>query len=124
MYPQNDCLESDWKLFRKRVPVWQENYMAKLVEEYREILDSEKSPSEKFGALEGRIREDRKCPDVVIDMRRSTELPLKPGKGRSGNPGKSESAFSFPGAAVPHISTQTGERRQRQSRSKSAGRSY
>ena len=72
MYPQNDCLESDWKLFRKRVPVWQENYMAKLMEEYREILDSEKSPSEKFWALENRLLEDRKCPGVVIDLRRST----------------------------------------------------
>ena len=67
MYPQNDCLESDWKLFRKRVPVWQENYMAKLMEEYREILDSEK-----FWALEKRLLEDRKCPGVVIDMHRST----------------------------------------------------
>lgn len=72
MYPQNDCLESDWKLFRKRIPVWQENYMAKLMEEYQEILDSEKSPSEKFGTLEKRLWEDRKCPGVVIDMRRST----------------------------------------------------
>ena len=72
MYPQNDCLESDWKLFRKRILVWQENYMAKLVEEYREILDSEKSPSEKFWALEKQLLEDRKCPGVVIDMRRST----------------------------------------------------
>ena len=56
MYPQNDCLESDWKLFRKRVPVWQENDMAKRMEEYREILDSEKLPSEKFWALEKRLR--------------------------------------------------------------------
>lgn len=72
MYPQNTCLESDWKLFRKRVPVWQERYMGRLMEEYRAILESEKLPSEKFWALEKRIWQDKKCPGVIVDMRRST----------------------------------------------------
>ena len=60
MYPQNTCLESDWKLFRKRVPVWQERYMGRLMEEYRAILESEESSSEKSWALEKRIRQDKK----------------------------------------------------------------
>ena len=47
MYSQYDCLESDWKLFRKRIPVWQERYMGRLVQEYRAILDSGKLSSEK-----------------------------------------------------------------------------
>ena len=72
MYPQNTCLESDWKLFRKRVPVWQERYVGRLMEEYRAILDSEESYSEKFWALEKRIRQDKKSPGVIVDMRRST----------------------------------------------------
>lgn len=72
MYPQNTCLESDWKLFRKRVPVWQERYMGRLIEEYRAILESEESSSEKFWALEKRIRQDKKSPGVVVNMRRST----------------------------------------------------
>lgn len=72
MYPQNTCLESDWKLFRKRVPVWQERYMERLVEEYREILESEEAPAEKFRTLEKRIQQDKKSPGVMIDMRRST----------------------------------------------------
>lgn len=72
MYPQNTCLESDWKLFRKRVPVWQERYMERLMEEYREILESEEVPAEKFRTLEKRIHQDKKSPGVVIDMRRST----------------------------------------------------
>lgn len=72
MYPQNTCLESDWKLFRKRVPVWQERYMGRLIEEYRSILESEKLSSEKFRTLEKRIQQDKKSPGVVIDMRRST----------------------------------------------------
>lgn len=72
MYPQNTCLESDWKLFQKRVPVWQERYVGRLMEEYRAILDSEESSSEKFWALEKRIQQDKKSPGVIVDMRRST----------------------------------------------------
>ena len=72
MYSQNTCLESDWKLFRKRVPVWQERYMGRLIEEYRSIMESEKLSSEKFWALEKRIRQDKKSPGVIVDMRRGT----------------------------------------------------
>ena len=72
MYPQNTCLESEWKLFRKRVSVWQERYMGRLIEEYRAILESEESSSENFWALEKRIRQDKKAPGVIVDMRRST----------------------------------------------------
>ena len=67
----SDCLESDWKLFRKKVPVWQETYMGKLLEEYKELLCSEGKPSEKFWALEKRIYKDKRNPGVIINMRRS-----------------------------------------------------
>ena len=30
--------EADWKLFRKKLPEWQENYMGKLIKEYAAIL--------------------------------------------------------------------------------------
>ena len=30
--------EKDWKLFRKNLPDWQENYMEKLIKEYIEFL--------------------------------------------------------------------------------------
>lgn len=66
-----DCLESDWKLFRKMVPQWQEAFMGKLVEEYKEILDSDGLASEKFWALEKRVNGDKRSPGVLIDMRRS-----------------------------------------------------
>ena len=46
--------------------------MGRLMEEYRAILDSEESSSEKFWALEKRIRQDKKSPGVIVDMRRST----------------------------------------------------
>lgn len=66
-----DCLESDWKQFRKKVPVWQEAYMERLVEEYQAILCSKENASEKFWKLEKRIVKDKRTPGVVIDMRRS-----------------------------------------------------
>ena len=47
-------------------------YGGRLIEEYRSILESEKLSSEKFWALEKRIRQDKKSPGVIVDMRRST----------------------------------------------------
>lgn len=66
-----DVKESDWKLFRKRVPGWQEAWMDKLNREYIALLESEGQPSDKFWELEKRIRRDRQSVGVVIDMRRS-----------------------------------------------------
>jgi len=63
--------ESDWKLFRKRIAVWQENYMDRLNREYIEILSQDKKAAEKFWELEKRIWHDKKHPGVVVDMRRS-----------------------------------------------------
>ncbi len=67
----SDCLESDWKQFRKKVPVWQEAYMERLVEEYQAILCSKENASEKFWILEKRVSKDKHNPGVVMDMRRS-----------------------------------------------------
>ncbi len=66
--------ESDWKLFRKKIIIWQENYMNRLNEEYIAILTQDKNSSEKFWELEERIKEDKKSPGVILDMRRSTMI--------------------------------------------------
>lgn len=58
--------ERDWKLFRSKLPDWQERYMDKLNHEYMEILSGEGNPSDKFWALEGRIREDTKDTGVIV----------------------------------------------------------
>lgn len=63
--------ESDWKLFRKRLPDWQENYMDRLNQEYIQILSGPGDPSDKFWELEKRIQEDQKRVGVVAEMRRS-----------------------------------------------------
>ena len=66
-----EFLERDWKLFRKRVPEWQERYMAKLVGEYAAILAGSELPSTKFWKLEKRIGRDKRRAGVCTDMRRS-----------------------------------------------------
>ena len=66
--------ERDWKLFRAKLPEWQENYMDKLNKEYTEILNSDKLPSEKFWELEKRILNDKKHVGVTAVMSRSRFL--------------------------------------------------
>lgn len=56
MYPFK---EKDWKLFREKLPEWQEAYMERLIKEYAELLNGEEAASEKFWALEKRICADR-----------------------------------------------------------------
>lgn len=68
MYQVN---EQDWKLFRKKLPLWQEAYMDRLNHEYMQILSGAGNASEKFWELENRIRRDQKSPGVMVDMRRS-----------------------------------------------------
>ena len=52
--------KKDWALFREKVADWQEAYMDKLNKEYIELLTGDGRPSEKFWALEERIRNDKK----------------------------------------------------------------
>lgn len=41
--------KKDWKLFREKLAIWQENYMNKLTKEYIELLNDEnKNASDKF----------------------------------------------------------------------------
>lgn len=63
--------KKDWILFRKNIADWQEAYMDKLNKEYIELLNGEGSPSEKFWALEERIRNDKKDTGVQLRMSRS-----------------------------------------------------
>ena len=66
--------EHDWKIFRNKIPDWQEHYMERLATDYITLLQSEKKASAKFGELEKRIKQDKKSPGVLIDMRRSTAI--------------------------------------------------
>jgi len=59
--------EKDWKLFREKLPEWQEAYMKRLIKEYAELLNGEEAASEKFWALDKRIRADRQSLGVRVD---------------------------------------------------------
>ena len=63
--------ESDWKLFRKKLPQWQEHYMQKLLNEYAGIIAAAGSAADKFWKLEKRLRKDVRHTGVIAEMRRS-----------------------------------------------------
>ena len=60
--------EADWRLFRSRLPIWQEAYMERLNREYIALLSGTGSASEKFWELERRMREDKRRGSVVMRM--------------------------------------------------------
>ena len=65
-------MEKDWKLFRKKLGSWQEAYMDKLIEEYKDILSSDASSFDKYYTLRKKIYEDYKSPGVLArDVSRS-----------------------------------------------------
>ena len=67
-----DISKKDWKLFRERLSGWQENYMEDLVKEYTNFLNDDKKPaSEKFWELEKLIKEDKRHPGVVMELKKS-----------------------------------------------------
>lgn len=67
--------KSDWKLFREKLPEWQEKYMEKLVGEYITFLSQDdKAASDKFWELEKRIKKDRKHPGVIMELNKSEAI--------------------------------------------------
>ncbi len=67
-----ECIEKDWKLFRKKIADWQESYIAKRIEAYKEILNSNQLPASKFWELDEIIKKDKNNPGVIIkDLKRS-----------------------------------------------------
>lgn len=69
--PTMEVNEKDWKLFRKRLPDWQEAYMEGLVREYAALLAGPERASDKFWALEKSVSRQKRHPGVIVDMRRS-----------------------------------------------------
>jgi hypothetical protein len=66
--------KADWKLFRERVSGWQEHCMEQLNKEYIELLSSSGNASDHFWKLEKRIKQDKKHPGVLIELRKSTAI--------------------------------------------------
>ena len=59
--------EKDWKLFHEKLPEWQEAYMERLIKEYTELLAGDEAASDKFWALDKRIRADRQRLGVRVN---------------------------------------------------------
>ena len=55
-------LEKDWKLFRKRLPEWQERHMQSLLDEYAAIIAGDGDAAAKFWELEKRLKMDVRHP--------------------------------------------------------------
>ena len=66
--------KADWKLFRERVPEWQEHYMEQLTKKYIEMLSSPGNAFDHFWELEKRIRNDKKHPGVMLEMNKSEAI--------------------------------------------------
>ena len=66
-----DGKESDWKLFSKLLPGWQERFMERLLGEYATIMAGQGRASEKFWKLQKRLQKDVRKVGVRADMRRS-----------------------------------------------------
>lgn len=69
-----ECKERDWKLFRKKLPGWQENAIENMNQNYIRILQSDLLPSEKFDQLEKQMSKDRKKASYSVDLKRSMLL--------------------------------------------------
>lgn len=64
--------EKDWKLFRSKLPEWQNNHIAQLNQSYIELLkDDSREPSEKFWKLERKINSDKRHSGVCAEVKRS-----------------------------------------------------
>ena len=63
-----EITKTDWKLFRERLPEWQERYMEKLEKEYIEYLESDEAASTKWWGLRKKIHDDYNCPGVRLDL--------------------------------------------------------
>lgn len=66
-----DFQEKDWKVLKANIANWQEKYMADLIKEYIDFLQSTNLASEKFWYLNRRIKEDQKKISVCCEMNRS-----------------------------------------------------
>ena len=66
--PASEIKKSDWKLFRERLPKWQEKYMERLVKEYADYLLSNLPASTKFWELDKRIKEDKRKPGALLSL--------------------------------------------------------
>ena len=71
----HEISKSDWKKYRDKIGNWQENYIERLLKEYVAILQTNEPASKRFWELEKRIKQDKKCPGVLLtNMSKSSAI--------------------------------------------------
>jgi hypothetical protein len=73
-YKSDNFTENDWKLFKKKIVIWQENYISKINDDYIAILSENCNPSEKFWKLENKINIDKMSVGVKCEIKRSSMI--------------------------------------------------
>ena len=66
--------ESDWKLFRKLLPEWQERFKGRLLGEYSTKIAGQGLVSDRFWKLKERLQEDLRKTGVRAEMKRSVMI--------------------------------------------------
>jgi hypothetical protein len=66
--------KKDWKMYRNKIALWQESYMEKLIQEYMTLLNDDLPASTKFWELEKKIKQDKKKPGVILELRKRDML--------------------------------------------------
>ncbi len=70
----NQSEEKDWELYRVKRSEWHKAYMERLIKDYMELLAEDKAASEKFWALDKRIRADRQSLGVRVNEESRSKL--------------------------------------------------
>ncbi len=58
--------ESDWKLFSKKFYEWKDRYTERFISDYKAIIDSGETATDKFFELKDRIHKDSRA--VVFNL--------------------------------------------------------
>lgn len=61
--------ESDWKLFSNKYYEWRERYLDSRISEYKKMLDSDDTSSNKFALLQEKVNDDRRSPIICLPGR-------------------------------------------------------
>ncbi len=67
--------ETDWKIYKIKLPIWQEKYISNLLKKYNEIINCCSEPSKCFLHLENEINKDKDYPGVTVERKRSNMIP-------------------------------------------------
>ena len=67
--------EKDWKLFKNKLPNWQERYIESVINEYQNLLNENIPASRKFWELDKLMKKDKKKSGVIVcDLSRSNMI--------------------------------------------------